>query len=62
MPLYRTLKAEHRKLRECGNLSPVHDWNTTTIKGAVQSRTHGPAHELLTMAGAQVTNSPRTLT
>ncbi|MFO0975983.1 MAG: hypothetical protein U0996_06265 [Planctomycetaceae bacterium] len=44
------------------NLSPVHDWNTTTINGAVQSRTHGPAHELLTMSGAQVTNSPRTLT
>ena len=44
------------------NLSPVHDWNTTTINGAVQTRTHGPAHELLTMAGAQVTNSPRTLT
>ncbi|HBC64175.1 MAG TPA: hypothetical protein DC058_23535 [Planctomycetaceae bacterium] len=44
------------------NLSPVHDWNTTTINGAVQTRTHGPAHEMLTMAGAQVTNSPRTLT
>ncbi len=67
MRFCRTLKTEHRKLRECGhsqswNLSPVHDWNTTTINGAVQSRTHGPAHELLTMSGAQVTNSPRTLT
>ncbi|MBL8813056.1 MAG: hypothetical protein JNM43_23005, partial [Planctomycetaceae bacterium] len=44
------------------NLSPVHDWNSTTINGATQTRTHGPAHELLTMSGAQVTNSPRTLT
>ena len=44
------------------NLSPVHDWNSTTINGAVQTRTHGPAHELLTMAGAEVTNNPKTLT
>ena len=44
------------------NLSPVHDWNSTTINGAVQTRSHGPAHELLTMSGAQVTSSPRTLT
>lgn len=62
MGFYRTLKTEHRKPRECGDLSPVHDWNSTTINGAVQSRTHGPAHELLTMSGAQVTDSPRTLT
>ncbi len=44
------------------NLSPVHDWTSATINGATQTRTHGPAHELLTMSGAQVTNSPRTLT
>ena len=43
------------------NLSPVHDWQTTSINGAVQTRTHGPAHEILTMAGAGVTPTPATL-
>jgi len=43
------------------NLSPVHDWNSTTINGAVQTRTHGPTHEILTMSGAQVSPSPATL-
>jgi RHS repeat-associated protein len=44
------------------NLSPVHDWNSTTINGALQTRTHGPAHEILTMSGAGVTPTPATLT
>lgn len=43
------------------NLSPVHDWASTTINGALQTRTHGPAHEILTMTGAQVSPSPATL-
>ena len=43
------------------NLSPVHDWNSTTINGAVQTRTHGPAHEILTMAGAEVDPTPAVL-
>ena len=43
------------------NLSPVHDWTSTTINGALQTRTHGPAHEILTMAGANVSPTPATL-
>jgi len=43
------------------NLSPVHDWTSTTINGGVQTRTHGPAHEILTMAGAEVDPSPAVL-
>ena len=30
------------------NLSPVHDWTSTTINGQLQTRTHGPGHEILT--------------
>ena len=43
------------------NLSPVHDWTTTSINGAVQTRTHSPAHEILTMSGTGITPSPATL-
>ena len=43
------------------NLSPVHDWTSTTINGSVQARTHGPAHEILTMAGAEVSPTPAVL-
>ena len=43
------------------NLSPVHDWNTFTNNGAVQTRTHGPAHEILTMSGAGISPSSATL-
>ena len=43
------------------NLSPVHEWNSTTINGSVQTRTHGPAHEILTMTGAEVSQSPAAL-
>ena len=44
------------------NLSPVHNWSSTTINGATQTRTHGPAHEILAMTGAEVSPSPATLT
>ncbi len=44
------------------SLSPVHDWTTTTINGAIQTRTHGPAHEIFTMSGAGVTPTSATLT
>ncbi len=43
------------------NLTAVHDWTTTTINGAVQNRTHGPAHEILTMSGAEVPGGSSTL-
>jgi len=43
------------------NLSPVHDWNSTAINGAIQTRTHGPVHEILTMSGAGVSPTPATL-
>lgn len=38
------------------NLSPVHDWTSTTVDGSVQSRTHGLAHEIQSMSGAEIAN------
>ena len=40
-------------------LSAVGDWNTFTDAGVAQTRTHGPAHEILTMAAATVTHDSR---
>ena len=33
-------------------LSDVGDWDSITTEGSIQSRTHGPSHELLTAGGA----------
>ncbi|RLS59397.1 MAG: RHS repeat-associated core domain-containing protein [Planctomycetota bacterium] len=40
-------------------LSAVGDWNTFTDAGVAQTRTHGPAHEILTMGMATVTHDSR---
>jgi len=42
-------------LDQSWNLSPVGDWNSITQNSAVQNRTHGPVHELLTAAGESLT-------
>jgi YD repeat-containing protein len=38
------------------NLSPVHDWTSTTINGQLQTRSHGPAHEILTVSNTQASS------
>jgi RHS repeat-associated protein len=43
-------------------LSNVRDWNTFTINGAAQTRSHAPAHEIQTMSGSGVTGNLATLT
>jgi RHS repeat-associated protein len=42
-------------------LTAVHDWSSTVINSASQTRTHGPAHEILTMSGAEVPGGNSTL-
>ncbi len=42
-------------LTQSWNLSPVGDWNSITQNSAVQNRTHGPVHELLTAASESLT-------
>jgi RHS repeat-associated protein len=44
------------QLAQSWNLTSVGDWNSTTINGTVQNRTHGPTHELLTAGGQNVTH------
>lgn len=43
------------------NLTPVQDWSSSTINGVNQTRSHGSTHEILTMSGAQVSQSPAVL-
>ncbi len=40
-------------------LSSVGDWNSFVDAGVTQARTHGPTHEILTIAGATVTHDSR---
>ena len=46
-------------LDQSWNLSPVGDWNYITENGNVQSRTHGPTHELLTADSQSVTHDAK---
>ena len=39
------------------NLSPAGDWDSTTQDGQLHSRTHGPAHELLSVAASSSSES-----
>jgi hypothetical protein len=41
-------------LNQAWNLSLVGDWNSITENSQTQSRTHGPTHELLSVAGQAV--------
>ena len=47
------------QLSQSWNLSAVGDWNSVTTNGTVQSRTHGPTHELLTAGGQSVTHDTK---
>jgi hypothetical protein len=42
-------------LSQSWSLSTVGDWNSVTINGTAQTRTHGPTRELLTAGGQSVT-------
>jgi RHS repeat-associated protein len=46
-------------LDQSWDLSPVGNWNSITENAAVQNRTHGPVHELLTAAGQSVEHDPK---
>ena len=46
-------------LDQSWNLSPVGDWNNITENGNVQSRTHGPTHELLTADSQSVSSDAK---
>ncbi len=46
-------------LDQSWNLSLVGDWNSITENGSVQSRTHGPAHEILTVASQAITHDAK---
>ena len=47
---------DDNSLAQSWNLSPVGDWSSITENGTVQSRTHGPTHELLTADSQSVTH------
>ena len=47
------------QLNEAFTLSPVADMSTVTTNGVAQTRTHGPAHELLSIGGAAVVEDSR---
>jgi len=42
-------------LSQSWSLTTVGDWSSVTTNGTVQTRTHGPTHELLTAGGQSVT-------
>ncbi|MFO0940477.1 MAG: RHS repeat-associated core domain-containing protein [Pirellulales bacterium] len=46
-------------LSQSWSLSAVGDWNSVTTNGSAQTRTHGPAHELLTGAGQSVSTDTK---
>ena len=46
-------------LDQSWNLSPVGDWNSISENGDVQTRTHGPTHELLTADSQSVTHDAK---
>lgn len=43
-------------LDQSWSLSSVGDWNSVTTEGTVQSRTHGPSHEILTADASAVSH------
>jgi RHS repeat-associated protein len=43
------------------NLSEVHDWDSFSVNGASQTRTHRPAHEILAVSGANIPGGSATL-
>ncbi len=47
------------QLIEAYALTPVGDMSSTTTNGVAQARTHGPAHELLSVGAAAVTEDSR---
>ncbi len=47
------------QLNEAYALTPVGDMSSTTTNGVAQARTHGPAHELLSIGAAAVTEDSR---
>ena len=47
------------QLNEAYALTPVGDMSSTTTNGVAQARTHGPAHELLTIGAAAVSEDSR---
>ena len=47
---------DDNNLDQSWNLSPVGDWNSITENGAVQSRSHGPTHELLAVDSQSVSH------
>ena len=50
---------DDNNLDQSWNLSPVGDWNNITENGNVQSRTHGPTHEMLTADSQNVTHDAK---
>ena len=50
---------DDNNLDQSWNLSLVGDWNNITENGNVQSRTHGPTHELLTADSQSVTHDAK---
>src|SRR6056297_1175347 len=46
-------------LDQAWNLSPVGDWDSFTENASVQNRTHGPTHEILTVATQTVQHDPK---
>ena len=52
----RLINYNRGTLSQAWNLSPEGDWNTFTENGTVQTRTHGPAHEVTNVASVAVTH------
>jgi RHS repeat-associated protein len=50
---------DDNNLDQAWNLSLVGDWDSYTENASVQSRTHGPTHELLTAAGQALTHDAK---
>ena len=46
-------------LDQAWDLSPVGDWDSFTENASVQNRTHGPTHEILTVATQTVQHDPK---
>ena len=47
------------QLNEAFTLTPVADMSSTTTNGVAQARTHGPAHEMLSIGGTAVVEDTR---
>jgi RHS repeat-associated protein len=50
---------DDNNLDQAWDLSLVGDWNNFTENASIQSRTHGPTHEILTAAGQTVTHDAK---